>query len=64
MGSTIEGRKGKAMTGTVEVPARWVSEVLIALESATIIGKRSCNSDDHLNYGNHDRLVNEGREYT
>jgi hypothetical protein len=35
----------------------WVLDVQNALAAATTIGMRSCNPHDHLNYGNHDRLI-------
>ena len=35
----------------------WVEEASRALQSATIIGERSCRPGDGLNYGWHDRLI-------
>jgi hypothetical protein len=34
-------------------------EATIALRAASTIGERSCRDGDHLNYGNHDRLIAE-----
>lgn len=47
---------------SVQVPQRWVDEVVLALDSATTIGKRSCRDGDHLLYSNHDRLLREAGE--
>lgn len=35
----------------------WADEAVLALQAATVIGERSCRAGDHLNYGNHDRLI-------
>ena len=48
----------------VQVPRRWVDEVVLALDSATIIGMRSCRPGDGLHYGNHDRLIREAKLWT
>lgn len=37
----------------------WVGDAARALDAATTIGQRSCRDGDHLNYGNHDRLIRE-----
>ena len=36
---------------------QWVDEVVLALDAATKIGRRSCSWSDHLHYANHDRLI-------
>ena len=41
------------------VPKRWVDEVLIALDAASVIGQRSCRPGDGLHIANHDRLIEE-----
>ena len=48
----------------VTVPQRWIDEVVLALDSATIIGKRSCDHGDHLHYSNHDRLIREAQQWS
>lgn len=47
---------------SVVVPKRWVDEVVIALDSASVIGARSCRPGDGLDLGNHDRLTREAKE--
>jgi hypothetical protein len=46
----------------VNVPKRFLDEVVIALDAATVIGMRSCREGDGLHYANHDRLIREARE--
>lgn len=54
-----------ATTGeAVRVPLRWVDEVVIALDSASIIGKRSCRPGDGLHTANHDRLIREAQQWS
>lgn len=48
----------------VTVLLRWVDEVVLALDSATTIGLRSCTPGDGLHVANHDRLIREAQQWS
>ena len=43
-------------------PLTWIEDAIKTLNASSIIGRRSLPLGSHVNYGNNDRLIREGRK--